>query len=123
VGVVDWGAMSTDGSRFAYELVRGGVDYMNRATTRARRSVVLDGQPGREYNANSIGMLLFTGEGRHYLYPVVGVDGKYDVVVADGTESNPYDEITNLHISSDGKSAIFLARDSSHLLRVTYPLQ
>jgi len=96
---------------------------MNRATTRARRSVVLDGQPGREYNANSIGMLLFTGDGRHDLYPVVGVDGKYDVVVADGMESNHYDEITDLHLFSDGTSAIFLARDSSRLLRVTYPLQ
>jgi hypothetical protein len=51
------------------------------------------------------------------------VEGKYDLVVADGTESNPYDEITDLHLSSDGSSAIFLARDSSHLLRVTYPLQ
>jgi hypothetical protein len=123
VGVVDWGVMSTDGSRFAYELVRGGLDYMNRATSRARRSVVLDGQPGREYNANSIGMALFTGDNRHYLYTVAYVDGKYDLVVADGTESNPYDEITDLHISSDGTSASFLARDSSHLLRVTYPLQ
>jgi WD40-like Beta Propeller Repeat len=123
VGVVDWGVMSSDGSRFAYELVRGGVDYMNRATTRARRSVVLDSQPGREYNASSIGMLLFSGDQRHYLYPVARIDGKYDLVVADGTESKPYDEITDLHISSDGNSAIFLARDSSHLLRVTYPLQ
>ena len=123
VGLVDWGVMSADGSRFAYELARGGVDFMNRATTRARRSVVLDGQPGREYNASSIGMPLFTGDSRHYLYPVVRVEGKHDLVVADGTESNPYDEITDLHLSSDGSSAIFLARDSSHLLRVTYPLQ
>ena len=123
VGVVDWGVMSTDGSRFAYELVRGGLDYMNRATTRARRTVVLDGQPGREYNADSIGMALFTGDNRHFLYTVARVDGKYDVVVADGTESNHYDEITDLRISSDGAAANFLARDSSHLLRVTYPLQ
>ena len=123
VGVVDWGVMSADGSRFAYELVRGGVDYMNRATTRARRSVVVDSQPGREYNASSIAMLLFSGDHRHYLYQVARIDGKYDLVVADGTESNPYDEITDLHISSDGTSATFLARDSSHLLRVTYPLQ
>jgi len=123
VGVVDWGVMSTDGSRFAYELVRGGVDYLNRATTRARRSVVLDGQPGREYNANSIGMPMFTADGRHYVYAVVGVDGKYDLVIADGTESNPYDEITDLHLSPDGASAIFLARDSSRLLRVTYSRQ
>jgi hypothetical protein len=122
VGVVDWGAMSTDGSRFAYELVRGGLDYLNRATTRARRTVVLDGQAGREYNADSIGMALFSGDSRHYLYTVAHVDGKYDVVVADGAESSHYDEITDLRLSSDGASAIFLARDSSHLLRVTYPL-
>ena len=96
---------------------------MNRATTRARRSVVLDSQPGREYNASSIGMLLFSGDQRHYLYAVARIDGKYDLVVADGTESKPYDEITDLHISSDGKSGVFLSRDSSHLLRVTYPLQ
>lgn len=122
VGVVDWGVMSADGSRLAYELVRGGVDFMSRATTRARRTVVLDGQPGREYNADSIGMLLFTGDNRHYVYSVARVDGKYDLVVADGAESNPYDEITDLRISPDGTSAIFLARDSSRLLRVTYPL-
>jgi hypothetical protein len=122
VGLVDWGVMSAEGSRFAYELARGGVDFMNRATTRARRSVVLDGQPGREYNANSIGMPLFTQDGRHYLYPVVLVDGKFDLVVADGTESSPYDDITDLQLSSYGASAIFLARDSSRLLRVTYPL-
>jgi hypothetical protein len=115
--------MSADGSRFAYELVRGGVDFMHRATSRAHRSVVIDGQPGREYNANSIGMPLFTGDSRHYLYPVVRVDGKYDLVVADGAESKPYDEITDLHLSPDGTTAIFLARDSSRLLRVTHPLQ
>ncbi len=123
IGAVDWAVVSSDGTRVAYELVRGGVDFMTRATSRARRSVVLDGQPGREYNANSIGMPLFTANGRHYLYPVGGVDGKYDVVVGDGTESKPYDGIKDLQISSDGTSAIFLARDSSHLLRVTYPLQ
>ncbi len=123
IGVVDWAVVSADGTRVAYQLVRGGVDFMTRATSRARRSLVLDGQAGHEYNANSIGMPLFTANGLHHLYPVIGVDGKYDVVVADGTESNPYDEITDLHISSDGTSAIFLARGSSHLLRVTYPLQ
>ena len=95
---------------------------MNRATTQARRSVVLDGQPGREYNADSIGMALFSRDDRHYLYPVAGVDGN-DLVVADGTESNHYYEITDLHLSPDGTTAIFLARDSSRLLRVTYPLQ
>jgi hypothetical protein len=123
VGLVDWAVLSADGSRFAYELVRGGVDFMNRATTRARRTVILDGQPGREYNADSIGMPLLSGDGRHDLYPVARVDGKYDLVVADGTESKPYDDVTDLHLSADGKTAIFLARDASHLLRVTYPLQ
>ena len=122
VGLVDWGVMTADGSRIAYELVRGGLDFMNRATTQARRSVVLDGQPGREYNADSIGLALFSRDNRHYLYPVARVDG-HDLVVADGTESNHYDEITDLHLSPDGTSAIFLARDSSRLLRVTYPLQ
>jgi hypothetical protein len=123
VGVVDWGVMSADGSRFAYELARGGVDYMNRATTRARRTVVLDGQPGREYNASAIGTLLFSGDNRHALYTVARIDGKYDLVVADGAESNPYEEITDLHISSDGSSAIFLARDASRIVRVSYPLR
>lgn len=123
VGLVDWAVMSADGSRLAYELVRGGVDYMKQATRRARRSVVLDGQAGREYNSNSISMMLFTTDNRHYLYAVSRVDGKYDVAVVDGTESNHYDEITDLHFSAEGASAIFLARDSSRILRVTYPLQ
>lgn len=121
--VVDWAVMSADGNRVAYELVRGGADFLTGATSRARRSVVLDGQPGREYNANSISALLFTRNGLHYLYSVARVDGKYDLVVADGTESKPYDDITDLHLSPDDNTAIFLAHDSSRLVRVTYLLQ
>lgn len=115
--------MPEDGSRFAWELVRGGVDYRTHATRRARRSVLLDGETGREYNANAIDAPLFSRDKRHVLYRVAGVEGKYDLMVADGAESRHYDEITNLHLSADGTEAVFVARAESQLLRVSYSLK
>lgn len=123
VGAVDWVVLSNDGSRLAYELVRGGTDYATQATTRARRTVVLDGQPGKEYNASSISSILFTPDNRHYVYSVARIGGQGDLVVADGRESNSYDDTQDLHLSADGTSAIFFASDSSRIMRVTIPLR
>lgn len=122
VGAADWAALSPDGSRFAWEEVRGGVDYFNQATTRARRTVVVDGHPGKEYNAGSIGTPLFTPDGHHLVYAVSGVDGKYALAVADGAESQPYDEIAGLSLTPNGSGATFIARSGPRLVRVTCPL-
>lgn len=123
VGAADWVVLSNDGSRLAYELVRGGTDYATQATTRARRTVVLDGQPGKEYNASSISSILFTPDNRHYVYSVARIEGQGNLVVADGRESNSYGDTQDLHLSADGTSAIFFASDSSRILRVTTPLR
>lgn len=119
IGWVDWIKTSEKGDRLAFELVRGGNQFKAGGTPRARRTVVLDDQPGKEYNADAISVLLFSTDHRHYIYPVVGIDDKRDLVVADGAESKQYDNVLDLHFTPEG-AATFLARDSGRLLRVTY---
>lgn len=123
IGWVDWSVIANDGSRLAYQLVRGGVQFRSGVTTLARRTVILDGQAGKEYNANAISLLHFTTNRRHYLYAVVGVDQAYDLVVADGAESSPYDDIRGMQFSSDQTAVTFFARSASRIVRVSYPLQ
>ena len=123
VGWVDWVTIARDGSRLGYQLVRGGGQFGNEVTTRARRSVVLDGRAGKEYNAGGMSILFFTPDHRHYVHTVMRIDGKHDLVVADGNESISYDELRDLQFSSGQTSALFFARAGSRILRVTYPFQ
>lgn len=140
IGAVDWLWLSADGSHLAYQLVRGGAMYKNGAHSfsyteiwnggapvapwlRARRTVIIDGQPEKEYNALDIGEPLFTKDLRHHGYSVIGAQGKLSLVAVDANESKLYDDVGYLEMFQDAGKATFIARDSSRLLRVTYPLQ
>src|SRR5690348_1596268 len=123
LGWVDWIVLAKDGSRVAYQLVRGGGQFMVGGTMKARRTVVLDGEPGKEYNAEGVSSLLFTPDHRHFTYPVIRIEGKRDLVVVDGAESKSYDDVDGLTYNADHTAVTFFARDSSRILRVTYALQ
>lgn len=114
---------SDDNNHLAYELVRGGTYFDVGTTRRARRTLVMDGQQGKEYNAFGISFVQFSKDARHFSYLVGGADGKRDLVVVDGQESPLFDDLNLPRFSDDGKSASFVARDSSRLLRVTFPFQ
>lgn len=123
VGLVQWMIMTPDGAHLAYELVRGGADFKNGHSPRARRTVVIDGRPGKEYNAIFVSPIQFSKDARHYCYAVFGASGKRDLVVVDGRESKLYNGVTDPAFAADGKSMTFVAQDSARLVRVTLPLQ
>lgn len=123
MGIAEWMVLTKDGTHLAYELVRAGMKFKEGETPRARRSVVIDGQPGREYNALDIRLPFFSRDGRHYYYGVTAASGFRDLFVVDGHESKLYEHLGNGGYSADGKSVTFIAQDSSRLLRVTASLQ
>jgi len=115
-------SLSPDGTHFAFETVRGGRDYFARQTTRARRTIILDGQPGTEYNALGALIVRFSKDGRISFYQVFGADGNRVLTVIDGQESKHYDGQTFAGFAPDDKSLTFLAQDSLRLLRITAAL-
>ncbi|HEV2288526.1 MAG TPA: hypothetical protein VGR81_06180 [Candidatus Acidoferrales bacterium] len=121
-GGIGWMWLSTDASHLAYEIIRGGNTYNSGGTARARRTVIIDGQPGTEYNAFDISLVRFTKNGKHYFYRVIGADGSRTLMVIDGKESKLYDFQTLGRFSSDEKSVAFVAKDSSRIVRVTASL-
>jgi hypothetical protein len=119
---VAWIALSPDAAHLAYETVSGGQQYKAAQTPRAYRSVVIDGQSGREYNAIAIRNFGFDADGHHSFYEVIGADGDRDLLNIDGHDSRLYDSVANPEIAADGKSITFVARDGSRFLRVSYTL-
>jgi len=120
---VTWVELSTDGAHMAYELVRGGRYFKTGYSRRARRTVVIDGQLGKEYNALGISPVRFSKDRRHYYFGVEGAEAKRVLIVVDGQESKLYDTVGGYSLAPDGKGLTFIAQDSSRLLRVTYPFQ
>jgi hypothetical protein len=143
IGAVDWIEITRDGSHLAFQMIRGGLKYKGNNTPfvvsgefanlrgqdlstpwlQARRTVVMDDQPGKEYDAAVITLIAFSPDHRHSCYAVISANGRHVLVVVDGTESKSYDTVNNLRMAPDGAAATFLARDSSRLLRVTAVLQ
>jgi hypothetical protein len=107
----------------AYELVRGGRYFKAGFSGRARRTVVVDGQLGKEYNALGISPVHFSKDRRHYYFGVEGTEAKRVLIVADGQESKLYDAVGGYSLAPDGKGLTFIAQDSSRLLRITYPFE
>ncbi len=113
-------AISSDGSHLGYETISGGRNFKAGETPRAYRTAIVDGQSGPEYNALGMVDFAFDPDAHHYFYEVIGADDKRDLVDVDGHDSRLYDLATNLHYLADSKKIEFVARDGSHLLRVTY---
>jgi hypothetical protein len=120
---VSWIELSEDGAHMSYELVRGGRYFKAGYSGRARRTVVVDGQLGKEYNALGIFPVRFSEDRRHYYFGVEGAEAKRVLIVVDGQESKLYDAAGGYSLAADGKGLTFFGQDSSRLLRITYPFQ
>ncbi|MHB8756061.1 MAG: hypothetical protein ACYC92_14065 [Candidatus Acidiferrales bacterium] len=119
---IGWTELTPHATHFAFEIIEGGTRFKNGRTLRARRTVVLDGNPGKQYNAIGISVMQFSDNGRHYWYTVSGVAGKKGLVVADGRESKLYNNLTEAQFVAANNAIMFFARKGSHILRITIPL-
>lgn len=120
---VGWIAMNKDGTRLAYEIVRGGNEFKQGRTRRALRRVVIDGKSGPEYDSHNLVPSRFSDEGNHYLYTVHGAKGDRDLMVFDGVEGPLYDDIFSPSARFvDGQTIEFIARQGRRFLRVTMKL-
>jgi hypothetical protein len=122
LGGVGWILLSADGTHCAFVIVRGGNNFKSGSTQRARRTVVLDGRPGKQYDALSVLLLQPSRAWRHYSYVVLGAEGKRDLVVVDGQESQLYDDLAAVGFDSGETEVTFFARRASRLIRVSFPL-
>jgi hypothetical protein len=119
---VQWIMMNRDATHLAYQTVSGGNQFTAGATTRALRSVIIDGQSGPEYDALNISRFGFAKDALHYFYEVFGAQGNRDLVNVDGHESKLYDWVAAARFAEEGKTVTFVARDGLRLLRVSCPL-
>lgn len=119
---VQWIVINRDAAHLAYETVSGGNQYMAGATTRALRSVVIDGQSGPEYDALNISRFGFAKDTLHYFYEVHGAKGDRDLVNVDSKESKLYDWVTYTRFTDERKTVTFVARDGARFLRVSAAL-
>lgn len=119
---IGWTELTPHATHFAFEMVKGGIRFDAGKTLRAERTVVLDGQPEKEYNALGISVVQFSKDEKHYWYTVFDPSGKQGLVVVDGHESKPYSNLTGAQFDPAGNGIIFFARSGKKLLRVTLPL-
>jgi len=112
--------MSKDAEHLAFETVEGGNSFKAGKTTRALRSLVIDGKEGPRYDALAIAMLDADKELTHYFYAVIGAKGNQDLVCVNGQESKLYNDVRGLRFVDHEKSVVFFARDGQRILRVTY---
>lgn len=120
---VGWIAMSKDGTRVAYEIVRGGNEFKQGKTQRAQRRIVLDGKGGREYDAHELMPGLFSEKGTHSLYTVHGAQGDRDRIVFDEVEAPLYDDLYSQSARFVGEESIeFVARQGRRFLHLTMTL-
>ena len=120
---VQWIAMNHDATHLAYETVSGGNQYMAGTTSRALRSVVIDGQSGPEYDALGVSEFGFSKDAAHYFYEVHGAKGDQGLVNVDGYESKLYDFVINARFVEDGKGVSFVALDGGRFVRVSFVLK
>ena len=120
--------ITPDGQRLAYILGGGGEHFELGRTTRARRYVVVDGKPGKMYDALAID-LAFSEDGRHIIYSVRGgVEQNKSTIVIDGKEGKLYDDVIGgaLRKAEGGDSSrhtlVYIAREGKKFFRVTQPL-
>ena len=113
-----------DGGHFAYMTEEGGEQFQQGQTSQAKRRFVIDGQPGKEYDAKGFSPLKgrIVGGELHTLYEVYADGGHHDAsfVVLDAHEAKLHDDIFagTSRLLEDG-SATYLARDGRKFVRVT----
>ena len=115
--------LAHDGSRLAYEIVRGGNAFKQGYTARALRRLVVDGKAGAEFDAYSISSVEFNSDGKHYVCEVFGAAGERDQVVIDGMEGKLYDSVfrdSTKFIQDD--TVEYIAQDGGKFYRVRHTL-
>jgi hypothetical protein len=120
---VPWIAINDDATHLAYETVSGGNQFKAGQTSRALRSVVLDGQQGPEYDALNLRNFHFLEDGKHYFYEVIGAKGNKDLVNVDGHESQLYDFVISSRFVPHSKTMSFVARSGQKFLLVSAILE
>lgn len=111
---------SPDGLRLAYVMGIGKVRFGMGMTNRARRSVVVDGREGKEYDVPAI-VVSFSADSRHLAAIVHDLKpGKY-LAVLDGQEGALYDDMATWvwRFNNDNK-LVYFARAGRKMLRVTH---
>jgi rRNA maturation protein Nop10 len=129
VPFLEYAALSPDGQRLACIVGVGGQKFATGVTTRAERRVVVDGQVGENFDTLGID-LMFSPDGRHYVYMVRGgVGDNKSTVVIDGQRGKLYDDVIGgdfreKHEGSGPSSTalVYIAREGRKFYRVTQPL-
>ncbi len=113
--------------RVAYVGITGGSWYERGFTARAKRRVYVDGIAHPEYNAQLVGRLQFTPDGKHLTYVVARAsEASRDVsfVVIDGVEGKRYDYVYGSpRLASDGQSVNYTVQAGRKFYLVTQPLE
>jgi hypothetical protein len=115
--------LARDGSRMAYEIVRGGNAFKQGQTQRALRRLVVDDKGEAEFDAYGIMNVVFNSDRKHYAYEVIGGSGDRDTVVLDGMEGKYYDSVfqgSTKFIQDD--TIEYLARDAGKFYRIQQTL-
>lgn len=120
---VPWIAINDDAMHLAYETVSGGNQYKAGQTSRALRSVILDGQQGPEYDALNLRNFQFEEDAKHYFYEVIGAKGNKDLVNVDGHESQLYDFVISSRFVPHSNTMSFVARSGQKFLLVSAVLE
>lgn len=107
-----------------YELVCGGSRFQHEYTSQALRRVVIDGQPGPEYDVDGLYGFRYTEDWKHYGYEIHGVEGNHVRFNIDGKETKVYDDVVtgSLIFPSPGEAS-FVAREGETLVHVKWPIQ
>jgi hypothetical protein len=116
---------SPDGHRLAFVTGTAEPAYWTGENMRARRRVVVDGVPGRQYDATSFERLVFSADSRHVAY-IVYAHGPFTfppkaVAVLDGQESRIYDVVYPKTLRFSGADCVsYVAIDEERaIFRVT----
>jgi hypothetical protein len=115
--------MARDGSRVAYEIVRGGNAFKEGHTQRALRRLVVEDKADAEFDAYGIANVIFNSDDKHYAYEVIGASGERDVVVVDGEEGKYYDSVFRGSVKFIQDDTIeYIAKDGGKFYRVQHSL-
>jgi len=115
--------MARDGSRVAYEIVRGGNAFKEGHTQRALRRLVVEDKADAEFDAYGISNVIFNSDDKHYAYEVIGASGERDVVVVDGEEGKYYDSVFRGSVKFIQDDTIeYIAKDGGKFYRVQQTL-
>jgi hypothetical protein len=115
--------LAWEGGHWGYMTEQGGNQYFSGQTTRAKRTMVVDGQAGPEYDAVAVSAVhtQLSGGAFHFSYEVHENKASNDAsfVVLDGQEGRQYDAI---FIGSSeflgDKTVTFVARSGRRFVRV-----